>query len=124
MKVRDLMIREVAKIKEDATIEEAVTILHKRHVGSIVIIDAEENCTGIFTERDAIRAMATRIAVTTALRDIMTKNVITIREDASYAEAKQLYKAHGIRHLPVINEKGHLVGMLSIRSILDELVEL
>ena len=124
MRVRGLMIREVITMAENATIQETLTILYERHVGSIVITDEEEKCKGIFTERDAIRIVATKIPLNTALREVMTKNVVTIREGASFAEAKQLYRTHGIRHLPVVDEHDHLVGMLSIRSVLDELIEL
>ena len=124
MKVRDLMIREVVTMDDDATIEEAFKILYEKHVGSVIITDEEKKCTGIFTERDAIRTVATCIPLNTALRDVMTKNVLTILEGTSFAEVKQLIRTHGIRHLPVVGEQDHLVGMLSIRSILDELIEL
>ena len=118
------MIREVIKMKEDATIEKAFKILHERHVGSIIITDNQEKCIGIFTERDAIRSVAIHIPLNTTLREVMTKNVITIWEGASFVEAKQLCRTHGIRHLPVVSEQDHLVGILSIRSVLDELIEL
>jgi CBS domain-containing protein len=124
LKVHDLMIKEVVTIVEDASIEEAFKILHERHVGSLVITDEEEKCKGLFTERDAIRTVATKIPLSTALREVMTKNIMTIWKEASFAEAKQLYRTHGIRHLPVVDEQDHIVGMLSIRDILDELIEL
>ncbi len=124
MKVRDLMNKEVVTLKEDASVEEAFKILYERHVGSVVITDEEEKCKGLFTERDAIRTVATKIPLSTALREVMTKNIITIWEGASFAKAKQLYRTHGIRHLPVVDEQNHIVGMLSIRNILDELIEL
>jgi CBS domain-containing protein len=124
LKVRDLMIKEVVTIEEDASIEEAFKILYERHVGSVVITDEEEKCKGMFTERDAIRTVATKIPLNTALREVMTKNVMTIWGEASFAEAKQLCRTHGIRHLPVVDEQYHLVGMLSIRNVLDELMAL
>ena len=124
MKVRDLMIKEVVTMEEDASIEEAFKILHERHVGSVVITDEEEKCKGMFTERDAIRTVATKIPLNTALREVMTKNVMTIWAGATFAKAIQLYRTHGIRHLPVVDEQSHLVGMLSIRNVLGELIEL
>jgi CBS domain-containing protein len=62
------MIREVVTMAENATIKEAFTILYDRHVGSVVITDEEEKWQGIFTERDAIRTVATKIPLNTALR--------------------------------------------------------
>jgi CBS domain-containing protein len=122
LKVRDLMVREIIKMKSDESIEEAIKILHERHVGSVVITDNEGKCIGIFTERDAIRAIATKVPFNKPLQEVMTKNVLTIWEGASFSEAKQLYKTHGIRHIPVVDEQGYLVGLLSVRSILDELI--
>jgi len=124
LKVCDLMIRKVVTMEENATIQETFTILYERHVGSVVITDEKKKCIGIFTERDAIRTVARKIPLNTALREVMTKNVMTIWEGASFAEAKQFYQTHGIRHLPVVDKQDHLVGMLSIRSILDEIIEL
>ena len=43
---------------------------------------------------------------------------------ATFAKAIQLYRSHGLRHLPVVDEQSHLVGMLSIRNVLGELIEL
>lgn len=111
-------------MEADATIEDACKILYEKHIGSVVITDEEGQCTGIFTERDAIRAVALAIPLNSALRGVMTTNVIGVWVEASFAEAKQLYRNFGIRHLPVVDEQKRVVGLLSIRSILDELVEL
>jgi CBS domain-containing protein len=52
----------------------------------------------------------------------MTKNPITVREDDPYNQAITIVASHGIRHLPVINEKGRLTGIFSLRSFLDEII--
>jgi len=91
-------------------------------VGSIVVTDKDGYCKGIFTERDAIRVIATNISQDILLEKAMTKNPITIREEASFAEAKSLIVTHGIRHLPVINNNRELVGIVSIRNFLDEVI--
>jgi CBS domain-containing protein len=52
----------------------------------------------------------------------MTENPITIWEGASLSEAMTIVTSHGIRHLPVVDEKKRLVGILSIRNFLDEVV--
>jgi len=122
LKVRDLMIENVVAARENMTIEDAVKILYKKHVGALVITDDEGKCEGIFTERDALRSVATKVPPTTHLRKIMSKNVVTVTENASFAEAKRLMTSHRIRHLPVVDKKGCLVGMLTLRKILDELV--
>lgn len=122
MKVRDLMIKNVITTKEETTIEDAIRILFKKHVGALLITNDKGRCNGIFTERDALRSVARKVPLDTHLRKVMSKNVVTVRENASFAEAKRLIVSHGIRHLPVVDNEGCLVGMLTLRRILDELV--
>jgi CBS domain-containing protein len=116
------MIKPVVTAKADTTIESAINTLHEKHVGSIVVVDDERRCEGIFTERDAIRMFAKKVSLFTPLKMVMTKNIITIREEASFAEAMALIVNHGIRHLPVVNGNKQLVGIISIRNFLDEVV--
>jgi CBS domain-containing protein len=120
MKVRHLMMKDLVIAKEDVSIEKAVGMLYTRHVGSVIVIDSEKRCIGIFTERDAIRVVAQKIPLDTPLKKVMTKKVVTIPEDASFAEARRKMISRGIRHLPVVNGEGKLVGLLAIRRVLDE----
>ena len=122
MKVRDMMIKNVVTAKENMTIEDAVKILYKKHVGALVITDDKGKCEGIFTERDALRSVARKVPLNTSLKQVMSKNVVTISENSSFAEAKRSITSQNIRHLPVVDKKGCLVGMLTLRRILDELV--
>jgi CBS domain-containing protein len=122
LKVKDLMIEDVITTNKQMTIEDAIKILFEKHVGALVITDDKRKCKGIFTERDALRSIARKIPLNTQLMNVMSKNVITVRKDASFAKAKNLMISHGIRHLPVVDEEGHLTGMLTLRSVLDELV--
>jgi CBS domain-containing protein len=50
----------------------------------------------------------------------MTKNVVTVSEDAAFAESRRIIITHGIRHLPVVNSKGRLAGLVVVRDFLDE----
>ena len=121
LKVQHIMVEKVVTAKGDDTVKKAIEILYKKHVGSIVIIDDEERCIGIFTERDAIRLVAQNIPLDKPLKKVMTKHVVTIREDATFEEARRSIVSHRIRHLPVINQEGKLVGLVAIRKFLDEL---
>jgi CBS domain-containing protein len=119
-KVQHLMMTDFVTVKGDVSIEKAVKMLYMRHVGSVIVIDSEKRCKGIFTERDAIRVVAQKIPLKTPLKEVMTKKVVTILEDASFAEARRKMTSRNIRHLPVVNEKGKIVGLLTIRRVLDE----
>ena len=119
--VKHIMIEDVVTAKPNITVKDAVRTLHEKHVGSIVITDDNQKCVGIFTERDAIRIIASEVPLDTAIDQVMTKNVATIGEEASLEEARRLVISHGIRHLPVVDRKGELTGLLSVRKLLDEL---
>lgn len=114
------MMKDLVIAKEDVSIEKAVKMLYTRHVGSVIVTDSEKKCIGIFTERDAIRVVAQKIPLKTPLKKVMTKKVVTIPDDASFTEARRKMISRGIRHLPVVNDEGKLVGLLAIRRVLDE----
>ena len=119
--VKHIMIEDVVTAKSNVTVKDAIRTLQEKHVGSIVITDDYKKCVGIFTERDAIRIVAGDVPLDTALDQVMTKHVATIGEEASLDEAKRIIVSHGIRHLPVVNSREELVGLLSVRRLLDEL---
>lgn len=115
-----MMLTSLVTAKGDVSIEKAVRMLYTRHVGSVIVTDSKKRCIGIFTERDAIRVVAQKIPLRTPLKKVMTKRVVTIPRDASFAEARRKMVSRGIRHLPVVNEEGKLVGLLAFRRVLDE----
>jgi CBS domain-containing protein len=124
MMTRDLMLKDVVTASGNISVREAIELLFKRHIGSLVIIDDAGNCIGIFTERDAIRVVAQNVSLDAVLQKAMTKNPFTVNEDSTFEEAKSIIKLHKIRHLPVTSTEGKLVGLISVRNILDELNEL
>lgn len=124
MKIQHWIDTDVVTTSGDITLKEAFSILYKRHVGSIIIVDKDRNCRGIFTERDAIRVVANEIPMNTPLTEVMTTNLKTIDEHATFALAKEMMRTHNIRHLPVIDKKGKFIGLLSLRRILDEVHEM
>jgi CBS domain-containing protein len=122
LKVKDIMCKKVITAKEDLSILEAVQLLNDRHVGSLVVIDDEEKCIGIFTERDAIRIIASKYSVDQPLSKIMSRHVVTVTLEASFDEAKRLMLSHSIRHLPVTDQTGKLIGLFSLRAFFDEVL--
>jgi CBS domain-containing protein len=121
LKIRDIMCKKVVTIKRESSILDAVILLSERHVGSIVVIDDEQKCVGIFTERDAIRIVAQKFPVEQPLDKVMSKNVVTVGFEESFNEAKRLLLTHNIRHLPVTDQTGKVIGLFSLRAFLDEI---
>ncbi|NHJ15214.1 MAG: CBS domain-containing protein, partial [Candidatus Thorarchaeota archaeon] len=108
MKIQNLIDEDVVTTLGDISLKEAISILYKRHIGSIIIIDKDKKCKGIFTERDAIRVIANDIPLNTPLVEVMTTNLKTVDEQATFSMAKEIMRDHNIRHLPVVDEQGRL----------------
>jgi CBS domain-containing protein len=123
MLVRDLMEKEVVTTKKDITVKECIDLLFKRYVGSVVVINEERKVVGIFTEHDAVRIVAQNISLDTPLEKVMSTNIHTAHENTTFREAKNIMNLHKIKRLPVINSEGQLIGLFSIRNLIDEIVE-
>jgi len=122
LKVKDIMCKKVITAKENMSIQQAVQLLNDRHVGSLVVVDDEQKCVGMFTERDAIRIMASKFSTEEPLSKTMSRHVVTISHEASFDEAKRLMLSHDIRHLPVTDQTGKLIGLFSLRAFFDEIL--
>jgi len=124
MMTRDLMLKDVVTTYGNVPVKEVIELLFKRHIGSVVVVDDAQHCIGIFTERDAIRIVAQNLPLDATVEKIMTKNPFTVNQDSTFEEAKRIIKLDKIRHLPVTTTDGKLVGLISVRHILNELCEL
>lgn len=114
------MIEDVVTVSGNISTKKAIETLHNRHIGSVIITENDCRSEGIFTERDAIRVMATGISLDTPLKKVMTRNLKTVPLDATFSQARRIMDTYHIRHLPVIDEKGCVVGLISLRTILDD----
>lgn len=121
LRIRDIMCKKVVTAKEDTQILDVIMLLHERHVGSIIIVNDEQKCVGVFTERDAIRSFAQKVPTDQPVSRVMSSHVVTISLEASYDQAKSLMLSHHIRHLPVTDDTGKVIGLFSLRAFLDEI---
>jgi len=118
IKVKELMIpkEKLVKVKPSITITEAAKIMYDKGIGSVLVVE-NEKLMGIFTERDIVKTVATGISLNESLEKVMTKNPITIEEDEYLSKASIIMSEKNIRHLPVINKEGKLVGIISAKDI-------
>lgn len=118
--------KEVFSISPDATVNELVRRLHSHRVGALLVQDETGQVVGIVSERDVVRGMATQAGIFDAhVTDIMTADVVSITPSTDVAELTRLMTQHRIRHVPVIDDKGRVVGLISIGDVvkirMDEL---
>lgn len=121
MMTRDLMLKRVVTTYGNVPVKEVIELLYKRHTGSVIVVDDEQRCIGIFTKGDAIRVVAQNVSLDVPIEKVMTEKPATVDEDSTFEEAKIIIQSRGIRLLPVVSASGKLVGLISVRKILDEL---
>lgn len=111
-------------VSAQASVMDAVRTMYQEHIGAIAVVD-NERLTGIFSERDLMNRVVLkgRSPEHTRVGDVMTSPVITIPRSLTADDALKLMDEKQIRHLPVVNIDGRLLGMLSVRSLLHEKVQ-
>ena len=115
----------VATIRPDATIAEAVDMLHRERIGAIVVSNDGDGVDGILSERDIVAALAEQGTnlLSRSVDDVMTHDVITCDPGDTVGELMAEMTNRRIRHFPVVADS-RLIGIVSIgdlvKSRLDE----
>jgi CBS domain-containing protein len=108
-----------------ASVQEAIRTMLDKDVGAVAVIDEHGIVAGMFTERDVMAkfALSRRDAETTPVRELMSPMVEMATEETTAAEAFKVMLERHYRHLPVVNERGKVLGVLSIRNILEARID-
>ena len=118
--------KDVLTISGGDSIRDAAKLMHDKKISSLLIVDGEKPA-GIITERDIVSAIGEGMDSNTAkVADIMTKDPVTIKTTENPLTAKKIMFEHNFRHMPVVDDDGKLVGIISLRDLiriwLDNLV--
>jgi CBS domain-containing protein len=113
-----------ASVGKDATVLDAVRAMVASEVGATVVLDGSK-LVGVFTERDITRRVVLKglDPRTTPVSEVMTKNVITVRESADRPSVLRIMNDNKFRHLPVVDEAGKVLAIVSMRQLLRAEVE-
>ena len=108
----------VATIRADATIAEAIDMLHRERIGAIVVSNDGDGVDGILSERDIVAALAEQGTnlLSRTVDGIMTRNVVTCDAGDTVGELMAEMTNRRIRHFPVLSE-GRLCGIVSIGDL-------
>jgi CBS domain-containing protein len=115
--------RSPLQLHPEQTVGEAVGLMRQKGVGCILVGDGER-VEGIFTERDLMhRVLANGKPLTTPVAECMTPHPVVVHPKDSIAAAIRRMEEGGYRHLPVVNDVGRPLGLLSVKQIVHYLVE-
>ena len=116
----DIAAAAVETVVQTATVHQAIDLMDKKNVTAVVVTDAGKPA-GIFTERDVLKRVAAKeIAVErTTVQQVMTAPIITMPQTALVGDVLAEMYRRDIRNMPVRNDSGDLVGLVSMPEILQ-----
>jgi CBS domain-containing protein len=113
----DVITGKVFSVSPTQSVTEVAEVMVQGRVGSAVVIDGPW-LVGIFTERDALRAVASGSDLSAVpVKAWMTKDPVTVDADTDTEEAAAIMATHGFRHLPVVDDE-KVIGVVSLRDVL------
>jgi CBS domain-containing protein len=113
----DLSLKKPLTIGPNKSLREALTLIHEKKVGSILIVEDQRTILGILTRYDVLsRVTLSNLDLSTPISAVMSKDVKTLTVDDTAEKAGLLMSRFNIRHLPVL-DRGELVGIISERDL-------
>lgn len=127
MKIKDLLKGkgpQVFTIGEELKVSEAIKLLVKNNIGSLVVLDEHGKIAGILTERDILKLNYSKPAecYDVQIKEAMSTDVIIAEPEDEIEYAETMMTENRIRHLPVVEGKT-LVGMISIGDVVKAIKE-
>ncbi|HET7060912.1 MAG TPA: CBS domain-containing protein [Nitrosospira sp.] len=128
MPIGEICSREVIVVRRSDSVLEAAKLMRRHHVGDVVVVDERDGIrvpVGLVTDRDVVvEIIATEIdpGVIT-VEDIMEPDLACARDSTGIFETIQYMQDRKVRRLPIVDERGALLGILSLDDLLELLSE-
>ena len=128
MPIGEVCVRQVVVAARDTSVLDAAKLMRRYHVGNIIVTEQSGGRrvpVGIVTDRDIVLTVLAQELdpKTLSVGDIMTADLITVREEEGVFQTIQLMRAKGTRRAPVVDRDGALIGIVSVDDMLDLLAE-
>lgn len=128
MPVSELCNRVVVIVQRNSTILETARLMRQHHVGDVVVVENRAGVqapVGIVTDRDLVlEIMAPGLnQATLTVGDILSAELVSVNGNLGVFESIQYMRAKGVRRMPVVDDKGGLIGILALDDLLELLAE-
>ena len=120
-----LGLREPITVRSDTSLLEAFKLMAYHDIGSLLVTDKKGKLKGIITERDVVRKACAKCEVVSnhQVGEFMSTEPRTLRADDSVAFALNRMCVHNIRHVPIVDKKKRVEGVVSMRDIVKHVGE-
>ena len=118
MQLTDVMSTTLVAVSPETRIGEAARKMVDSDVGAAIVLADGDDLVGVITERDLLRCVSEGIDPSVPVSDRMTRHVLTASPQTELAEAMALMVDGHFRHLPVVNDEGHVIGLASMRDLM------
>ncbi len=115
----------VLTCSSNSKIKDVIDLMNKNLVGSIVITENKKPI-GIFTERDVLKKVVGSTIIdiaTTPIEHLMTKNPVCVTLSTPFTKIMAAMRLGKFRHLIIVDEQGHLSGIISIKDVLSRVID-
>jgi CBS domain-containing protein len=122
MIISQLMSRNVATCRPQDSLEQAAGKMWEKDIGCLPVLDAEDHVIGVVTDRDACMAAYTqgRPLSGVSVDSAMARQVFSCVPTDRIEDVERIMKERRVRRVPVIDDGGHLVGLISMNDIARE----
>jgi len=122
MFVKELMRKSVVTVREDDDVKTICALLTKHKISGLPVLNKTGKLVGFISERDVIAAVPRKNFIDKKARELMSKRVKTITEDAPLIQASKIFTVKTFRHLPVVRG-GKLVGIVTRKDVTTQMMK-
>ena len=112
-------------VEKGILVKKALEILRENSIGCLLVTNKDGTVAGIFSERDVLLKVTLRFNEidTLIIDDVMTADPVSQPPDSTVAYALNLMSHGGFRHLPIVDQTNHPIGIISVKNVVDHLVD-
>src|SRR5690606_13532740 len=117
-RISEMMTDRLVTVGPDDPVTAAAAAMREHDIGDVLVTE-DRVVRGVITDRDvAVRVVAAGLdPASTAVRDVASQQVVSVRPDEPVASAVKKMREHAVRRLPVVDDDGRAVGMITLGDL-------
>ena len=122
--LNEIHISEPKYLIDNGTLKDAVDVMGKFNIGSIIVMSEKIELKGIFTERDILnKVIGKEVDLDSPICLFMTPHPKTLKKDNTILEAMELMHSKNFRHIPIVDDEDRPIGIISIKDVMNFIYE-